>query len=138
MEPAYKATITDLLTEEQFAKASGLVQLAASSKYLLSPVIAGFLLGIADIKTILIIDISTFLVTVLAVLAVKKSLQSTHKAKAHQSFVKDLKEGWLESVSAIGMLIGSLIIGIFSIKGNYINILAVSLGLAGFSFLWWV
>lgn len=28
-DPAYKATITDLLPEEQFAKASGLVQLAA-------------------------------------------------------------------------------------------------------------
>ncbi|MEK5238288.1 MFS transporter [Paenibacillus sp. FSL L8-0470] len=176
LEPAYKATITELLTEEQFAKASGLVQLAASSKYLLSPLIAGVLLGYMDIKAVLIIDISTFVVTVLAVLAVKKNLQAEFPAKTRQSFARDLKEGWdtlisvkgvlqltvilsvvtfyvgflqtlftplllpftdtqtlgtVESVSAIGMLIGSLFIGMFSIKGQYAKVLAVSLGFAG-------
>jgi DHA3 family macrolide efflux protein-like MFS transporter len=179
LEPAYKATISDLLTEEQFAKASGLVQLAASSKYLLSPVIAGIFLGIIDIKTILIIDIMTFLVTVLAVLAVKRNLQVVHKDKAHQHIVNELKEGWdalvaakgvlqltiilsvltfyigfletlftpmllsftdsqtlgtVMSISATGMLVGSLIIGIFSIKGTYVNVLATSLGFAGLFF----
>ena len=34
MDPAYKATVTDLLTEEEYSKASGLVQVAGSSKYL--------------------------------------------------------------------------------------------------------
>ncbi|MEK4059197.1 MULTISPECIES: MFS transporter [Paenibacillus] len=179
LEPAYKATITDLLTEEQFAKASGLVQLAASSKYLLSPLIAGVLLGYMDIKAVLIIDISTFVVTVLAVLAVKKNLQAEFPAKTRQSFARELKEGWdtlvsvkgvlqltvilslvtffmgflqtlftplllpftdtqtlgtVESVSAIGMLIGSLFIGMFSIKGQYAKVLAVSLGFAGVFF----
>ncbi|UNK20691.1 MFS transporter [Paenibacillus sp. N3/727] len=179
LEPAYKATITDLLTEEQFAKASGLVQLAASSKYLLSPVIAGILLRLMDIKSILIIDISTFLVTMLAVLAVKRNLQVVHKTKVHQPFVKDLKEGWhvlasakgvlqlivilsiitfyvgflqtlftpmllpltdsktlgtVLSVSATGMLIGSLMIGIFSINNKYAHVLAIGLGFAGLFF----
>lgn len=179
LEPAYKATITDLLTEEQFAKASGLVQLAASSKYLLSPLIAGVLLGYMDIKAVLIIDISTFVVTMLAVLVVKKNLQAEFPVKTRQSFARDLKEGWdtlvsvkgvlqltvilslvtfymgflqtlftplllpftdtqtlgtVESVSAIGMLIGSLFIGMFSIKGQYAKVLAVSLGFAGVFF----
>ncbi|WP_373688757.1 MFS transporter [Brevibacillus daliensis] len=179
LEPAYKASITDLLTEEQYAKASGLVQLAASSKYLLSPAIAGILFGIMDIKGILIIDIATFLVTLFAVMAVKRNLQVIQKAKAHQPFVKDLKEGWdalvsakgvlqltiilsvitfyvgflqtlytpmllpftdsktlgtVMSVSAIGMLLGSLIIGIFSINSKYANVLAISLGFAGMFF----
>ena len=39
LEPAYKATVTDLLSQEDFSKASGMMQLAASSKYLLSPVL---------------------------------------------------------------------------------------------------
>lgn len=42
LEPAYKATVTDLLDQEQYTKASGLVQVAGSAKYLISPVIAGF------------------------------------------------------------------------------------------------
>lgn len=182
LEPAYKATITDLLTEKQFAKASGLVQLAASSKYLLSPILAGILLSFMDIKTILLIDISTFLVTVLAVMAVRRNLHTEHRVPTNQSFVKDLKEGWdaliytkgvlqltiilsvvtfyvgflqtlytpmllpftdtktlgtVLSVSAIGMLLGSLIIGVFSIDRKYIKVLALGLGFAGLFFLWW-
>ena len=33
MEPSYKATISDLLTEEEYVKASGLVSLAGSARY---------------------------------------------------------------------------------------------------------
>ncbi|WP_331709812.1 MFS transporter [Paenibacillus riograndensis] len=182
LEPAYKATITDLLSVEQFAKASGLVQLAASSKYLLSPVLAGSLLAITDIKNILIIDIFTFLVTVFAVFAVKRSMNTPKSAAVTGvplQLFKDLREGWkalasvqgvlqlifvlsmvtfcagflqtlftplllaftdtrtlgmIESISAVGMLAGSLVIGIFSLKGNIVRLLAVSLGVAGLCF----
>ena len=44
-EPAFKATITDLLTKEEYTKASGLTSLAGSARYLVSPVIAGLLLA---------------------------------------------------------------------------------------------
>ena len=43
-EPAFKATITDLLTKEEYTKASGLTSLTGSARYLVSPVIAGLLL----------------------------------------------------------------------------------------------
>lgn len=36
LEPSYKATVSDLLTEDQYSKASGLNQLAGSAKYLIS------------------------------------------------------------------------------------------------------
>ena len=76
LEPAYKATVTDLLTEEQYTKASGFVQVAGSAKYLISPIIAGFLLTISDIKLLLIIDICTFFVTVISTLVVRSGLIS--------------------------------------------------------------
>ncbi|MGV2795097.1 MFS transporter, partial [Clostridium perfringens] len=60
MDPAYKATVSDLLSKEQYTKASGLVQAAGSAKYLISPILAGFLLQISDIKLLLAIDICTF------------------------------------------------------------------------------
>ena len=53
LEPAYKATVTDLLTEEEYSKASGLVSLAGSARYLVSPVIAGILLSVSDVKLVL-------------------------------------------------------------------------------------
>ncbi|MCL6592236.1 MAG: MFS transporter, partial [Firmicutes bacterium] len=86
--PAYKASVTDLLTEDEFSKASGLVQLAESSKYLFSPIIAGFLFSVTGIQPILIIDISTFIVAILAVLFVKKELQLIHKDSENQHLLK--------------------------------------------------
>ena len=55
LEPSYRATITDLLTAKEFSRANGLVSLAGSSRYLFSPLIAGFLLTISDVKLLLII-----------------------------------------------------------------------------------
>lgn len=93
LEPAYKATVTDLLTEEQYTKASGLVGIAGSAKYLISPVIAGFLLSIADIRLLLILDIGTFFITAAATLVVRKGLISKNSLPA-QSFIQEFLDGW--------------------------------------------
>lgn len=93
LEPSYRATITDLLTKEEFSKASGLVSLAGSSRYLLSPIIAGFLLSISSINTILIIDICTFFLTITTTLIVRKNIK-TKQVKNDQKFFNSLKEGW--------------------------------------------
>ncbi|MHB9132794.1 MAG: MFS transporter [Armatimonadota bacterium] len=123
--PAYKASTTDLLTEEQFAKASGLVQLASSSQYLLSPIIAGFLLLIADIKTILMIDIATFTVAIIAVLFIKKDLKPVPKEQESLHFTKDLAEGWKAITANRGVL---FLIVIISIVTFYIGFLQTLLG----------
>lgn len=93
LEPAYKATITDLLNPEQYTKASGLVQIAGSAKYLISPVLAGFLLTIWDIRLLLILDIFTFFITVITTLAVRKGLPAKATEKTF-SFSQEIKAGW--------------------------------------------
>lgn len=177
--PAYKASVTDLLTEEQFSRGSGLVQLASSSQYLLSPLIAGLLLGITDIKTILALDIATFVIAVFAVLFIKKNLPEVRQEHENQHFLKDLAEGWNTltanrgvlfliviisivtfyigllqtllgpmvlsfadaktlgaalSVSATGMLLSSLAIGVCNITRKYADMLLAGLGFAGLFF----
>ena len=97
LEPAYRATVTDLLTEEQYTKASGLVQTAGSAKYLISPIIAGYLLIVSDIKLLLVIDISTFFVTVASTLAVRRGLESKERVQVN-SFVREFQDGW-EAIS---------------------------------------
>lgn len=72
LEPSYRATVTDLLTEEEFSKANGLVSLAGSARYLISPLMAGFLLSVSDVKLLLLIDISTFFLTAIVTAVVKK------------------------------------------------------------------
>lgn len=93
LEPSYRATITDLLTKEEFSKASGLVSLAGSSRYLLSPIIAGFILSVSSINTILIIDICTFFLTITTTLIVRKNIE-IKKTNDNQKFFSSLKEGW--------------------------------------------
>lgn len=175
LEPAYRATISDLLTAEQYTKASGLVQISSSAKYLISPVLAGFLLWAFNIKLLLIIDICTFFVTVAATLTVRKGLHSK-KADISQPFLSDMKLGFravsenrgvlllvimgffitlclgfiqtlsspmvlsfasstvlgtLTSVSALGMLASSILLGGISIKKGYAKMLCISLFSAG-------
>lgn len=170
LEPSYRATITDLLPKEDYSKASGLVQMAGSAKYLISPFLAGFIMKISGIKLILWIDVCTFFITVFATLFVAKGLEKKN-AEKRQAFLTELKEGFLiiienrgvwllvilsslvcffltfiqtlctpmilafsdeatlgvcETICATGMLVSSLIIGLISIKRNYVKILSLS------------
>lgn len=86
MEPAFKATITDLLSEEDFAKAGGMVQIANSAKLIISPAIAGLLLQITTVSTLIIIDILTFFTTVFIIAAVKKGMVTKPRADAGLCF----------------------------------------------------
>lgn len=176
LEPSYKATVTDLLTEEEYARAIGLVQMAGNAKYLISPAIAGIILGYSDIRAILIIDILTIFITVLAVASVRKKIQKIEPRQDEFNVVREFKDafktlgsdqevlrlvilmawvcffigfiqtlmipmilavgtvttvGWIESISAIGMLVGSVIIGVFGIKKNHAEILFASLLICG-------
>ncbi|MEF2920558.1 MAG: MFS transporter [Acutalibacteraceae bacterium] len=176
LDPAYKATITDLLSEEEYAKASGMVQIASSAKYLISPTLAGFILAFSDIRLILWFDILTIFITVFSTLFVRRNIESKPATEEGFNFWKNLVEGWnavtknrgililvilmafvcfnvgflqtllspmvlsftdsktlgmIESVSAVGMLVGSIIIGIFSIKKNYSKVLAIALLVSG-------
>ena len=93
LEPSFRATITDLLTREEYSRASGLVSLTGSARYLFSPVIAGFLLTISDIKLLLIIDICTFFLTVVSAAVVRKGIGS-RAAEKKESFLQSMKAGW--------------------------------------------
>ena len=104
LEPSFRATITDLLTREEYSRASGLVSLAGSARYLFSPVIAGFLLTISDIKLLLIIDICTFFLTVVSAAVVRKGIGS-RAAEKKESFLQSMKAGWRVLRANRGILI---------------------------------
>lgn len=177
LEPAYKATVTDLLTEEEYTKASGLVQLAGAAKFLISPILAGYLLSVSDIKLLLIIDICTIFVTVLTTMSVRRGLPSQgYEQGESKSFVREFKKGWeavsknkgvlvlviitsvltfligfietlstpmllsfadvsvigiVVTISASGMLISSIVIGILPITKNFVKVLSIALFCAG-------
>lgn len=94
LEPSYRATVTDLLTKEEYSKASGMVSIAGSARYLISPILAGILLIVWDIKILLMIDICTFGLTVLSTAVVKKGIvvkKAESKDSLRESFVQGFR-----------------------------------------------
>lgn len=178
LEPSFKATVTDLLTEDEYAKASGMVQIAGNARYLISPALAGILLAVSDIRLILLLDICTFFITITTVALVRKSI-GRPAPREKQSSLAELREGFavlrdskgilslvmlmafvcffvgflqtlvspmvlafsdaktvgiLESVCAVGMLVGSVIISILGIRGSYVQTLSLA-GMAASVFM---
>ena len=174
LEPAFTATITDLLTKEEFSKANGLVSMAGSARYLFSPIIAGFLLAFSDIKLILIIDICTFFLTIVSAAVVRNGLET--KPVERKPFFQSMKEGWayvlqkkgllqlilistaitlfmgvfqvlgepfvlsfadsktlgiVETVSASGMLVTGILLGIRGIRKNFVRNMGIGLAFSG-------
>jgi MFS transporter, DHA3 family, macrolide efflux protein len=90
--PAYKASLTDLLDAQQYARAGGLVQLASSAQHLLAPLGAGFLLAAAGLDIILLLDIASFLVAVTSAFLIP----GIHPDRIHtrgQGFIADMGTG---------------------------------------------
>jgi len=123
LEPAYRATITDLLTKEQFSRASGLVSLAGSARYLLSPILAGFLLTISDVKLLLAIDICTFFLTVASAAAVRRSI-GKKAAETREKFWASIREGWRILRSQKGVLLLVLVSSAITLFMGMFQILA--------------
>lgn len=101
--PTYKTAVTDLLHEEDYSKASGLIQLAQSSRYLISPILAGFLMSIWNIKHVLILDVATFLIAIVSIFAIKKTAAiHTHDTSLKLVFAH-LIEGFRYTISHTGL-----------------------------------
>ena len=104
LEPSYRATITEMLTEEEYSKASGMVSLAGSARYLVSPDLAGLLLAVSDIKLLLVIDICTFAFTVITTAVVKKGIVS-RKPVSQESFFSSIADGWKAITEKKGLFV---------------------------------
>lgn len=129
LEPSYRATVTDLLTREEYSKASGLVSLAGSARYLISPVLAGILLTVSDIRLLLVIDICTFFVTVTSTVVVKKGLVSK-PAEERETFAESMRQGWEAVHSRKGVFLLILLSSVLTCFMGAFQILAEPLILA--------
>lgn len=129
LEPAFRATITDLLTKEEYSRASGLVSLAGSARYLLSPILAGFLLTVSDVKLLLVIDICTFFLTVVSAAAVRKSI-GKKAAEVKESLLSSIRDGWRILKSNRGVLLLVLVSSAITLFMGMFQILAEPLVLS--------
>ncbi|MDO5076984.1 MFS transporter [Corynebacterium sp.] len=92
MEPAYRATVSDLLTPEEYARAGGMVQLASASQYLIAPALGGMLLARFNITLLITIDICTMCTTILAMVFVWRTIASATPTQ-EENFWKQFRDG---------------------------------------------
>ena len=135
MDPAYKATVTDLLTPEQYTKASGLIGITGSAKYLVSPILAGFLLTLSDISLLLVIDICTFFLTVFTTLAVRGMLLAGGAAASVRknregALFRELKTGWRAVSQRSGVLLLVLLSSVITFFLGFLQTLFTPMVLA--------
>ena len=123
LEPSYKATVTDLLTKEEYSKASGMVSLAGSARYLISPLLAGLLLEVGSIQLLFMIDICTFFLTLACTAVVRNGLEMKI-SEPTEPFWKSFRDGWQTVTGKQGILILIIVSSVMTCFMGAIQILS--------------
>jgi MFS family permease len=123
--PAYTASVSLLVPKEQLGRANGIMTLEATSSYLLSPILAGWLLVQVGIVSVMLIDLATFFFAVGIVLAVHIPMPPARNLESatRTSFWRDVTAGWGFISSRPGFLGLILLFGL----GNYANLMTDTL-----------
>jgi MFS transporter, DHA3 family, macrolide efflux protein len=123
--PAYTASVSLLVPKDQLGRANGIMQLEVTSQYLLSPILAGWLLEQAGIVGVMLIDLGTFLFAVSIVLAARipRPVAANKGAAMNTSLWKDMTIGW----QFISMRAGFLSLMVLFGLGNYANLMTDTL-----------
>lgn len=129
LEPAYRATITDMLPKEQYSKASGLMQMAGSARFLISPFLAGFIMKFSGITMILWIDIATFFITVFATLFVARGMRKK-ETENQESFGAQFKEGIAILLKKRGVMLLVILSAVVCFFLTFIQVLSTPMVIA--------
>lgn len=101
--PAYTAAATQIVSEKQLGRAAGLTQMAQAAARIAAPFLAGMLLLVARLETIILIDIVTFLFAV-ATLLVRFPDLAHQTEEARKTRQGDFSEGWRFLKTSPGLL----------------------------------
>jgi MFS family permease len=110
--PAYSAAVTMMLNKEQYARASGMMSIAESASQIISPFLAGSLMGLLGLQTglqsIMTIDVVTFVFAIGALLLVHipQPARSEADQQVQTSLWEEIQYGFryiLERPSLLGL-----------------------------------
>lgn len=100
-----------------------MVSLAGSARYLISPMLAGMLLAVSDIKLLLVIDVFTFIITVIVTGIVKRGIV-TQRTMKQETFLSSFKEGWKAITTKRGIIVLIIVSSIMTCFMGTFQILA--------------
>ncbi|WP_373538162.1 MFS transporter [Microcoleus sp.] len=104
--PAYTASTSLLVPKEHLPRASGMVQSGEACAQLISPLLAGFLLGIVQLEGVILIDFATFLFALITLLLVRFPDAKTAAVPVNgkTSLWREALEGWTYITVRPGLL----------------------------------
>ncbi len=117
--PAYMASVSLLVPKKQLGRANGIMQFQNSSRYLISPVLAGFLMEWIGVSGVIAIDLATFLFAVTTLLMVRFPKVETPPARERKPLWREAADGWKYISIRPGFLWLLLLFGL----GNYANLM---------------
>lgn len=94
--PAYKVAATLLVPQEQYAQASGLMQAGFGSQFIISPILAGLLIGPIGIQGIILVDFITFFVAVFTLMLVRipRAAATSEGSVGKGSLLRETAQVW--------------------------------------------
>lgn len=94
--PALTAATTQLVRKEQYARINGLLQIVLVGRVLISPLLAGVLIGWIGLQGIILIDFSTFLFAVgtLQTISIPRPEETTEGKTSQGTFWQETVYGW--------------------------------------------
>ncbi|MBI5878930.1 MAG: MFS transporter [Chloroflexi bacterium] len=104
--PAMTAATTQLVPKEQFGRASGLLQIVSAGTLLVSPLVAGVLIGTIGLQGVILADFMTFLIAILTLLLVRiPRPETTAEGQAGKgSLLHESAYGWTYITARPGLL----------------------------------
>jgi MFS family permease len=122
--PAYSAAIAQLVDEEHFGRANGMVQTAQAVAQLLAPLAAGVMLAFVDIRTILVVDLMTF-GCALATLAWVRfpPIRDAVVEESQPGWLREIIVGWRYLGAHAGLLSLMVFFAVLNFSGGFANAL---------------
>ena len=120
--PALTAATTQLVPKEHFGRASGMLQIVGAGTLLVSPLVAGALIGTIGLQGVILIDFATFLFAVFSLLIIRiPRPETTAEGRAGKgSLLHESTYGWkyITARSGLFALLVFLSIANFLIEMN--------------------
>ena len=122
-DPAYRASIVTLVPKENLGRANGMIEMGPAMGTLFAPAFAGAILLAAGIEAVLLIDVITFLVAVIALAVVRFPQLKRSEQMAPTRLWSEIMEGMAylrERGALLGLLTMTALLNFFL---SFVNLL---------------
>jgi len=116
--PAYSAATTLLVPKEHLARAGGMTQVGEAISSLISPAIAGILYVSTGLRTIILIDLGSYLFALGTLVIVRFPQPKKQDGAETFTFFQDLQVGWKFIIQRKGFLALQIIFAIMNFCGS--------------------